>query len=524
MADRFWALSPLDFRYYGGDKRIFDRLYPYVSEDAYIKYQLKVEATLASMLAERDWNVCTKEQASEIIRACSEVTAEDVYKEEEKVHHIVRALVNCIQARVSPQARPYVHLFATSNDITDTANALRLKDLTLNVILLDLLELERLLISYAKEYAEVPQIGRTHGKHAEPVTFGFYLATYADRLLGRIRKIIDGAENLRGKFSGSVGAYNALSLLDQDDPALFEKQLLGKLGLRPSDGSISTQIVEPEYVTDLAFAIISSFSVLANMADDIRHLHRTEIAEVQERYEVQDVGSSTMPHKVNPRDFEHVKSMWKATMPRMVTVFMDQISEHQRDLTNSASGRFLIESFVAFDYSVVRLASALKKLDVNRKKMLGNLEMSKDRIIAEPLYILLAMKGFSEAYNHVRELVAESEKSGDPLATLMWKDPTIKPILNELDTYQLAILEDPSKYVGASAQRARVVAQQAEDEITMILSRYVPGIVDDKSLTRLRSERRPSYSYMEPVQREVVEASDRLGRHDQASRSRHEYS
>ncbi len=521
MADRFWALSPLDFRYYGGDKRIFDRLYPYVSEDAYIKYQLKVEATLASVLAER--RVCTKEQASEIIRACSQVTADDVYKEEERVHHIVRALVNCIQARVSPQARPYVHLFATSNDITDTANALRLKDLTINVIMPDLIELERLLITLARDYAEVPQIGRTHGKHAEPITFGFYLATYTDRLLGRIRKIADGADNLRGKFSGSVGAYNALSLLDREDPALFEKQLLSKLGLRPSDGSISTQIVEPEYVTDLAFAIISSFSVLANMADDVRHLHRTEIAELQERYGVQDVGSSTMPHKVNPRDFEHVKSMWKATMPRMITVFMDQISEHQRDLTNSASGRFLVESFVAFDYSVVRLASALRKIDVDRRKMLSNLETSRDRIIAEPLYILLAMKGFSEAYNHVRELVAESERTGTSLADLMWKDPTIKPILNELNTYQSGILKDPSKYVGASSQRARVVAQQAEDEITMILSRY-PGIVDDKSPTRLRNERRPSYSYMGAVQHEVVEASDRLGRHEHAGRTRHDFS
>src|SRR5437773_44739 len=209
MADRFWAVSPLDFRYYGADKRLFDRLHQYVSEEAYIKYQLKVEATLALTLADR--HVCTKEHANEIVRACERVTASEVYAEEQKEHHVVRALVNCIQRKVSPSAQSYVHLFATSNDITDTANALRLKDLTINVILPDLVELVQRLISLVKEYDNVPQIGRTHGKHAEPITFGFALATYVSRLLGRIQSIINSANNLRGKFSGSVGAYNALS-------------------------------------------------------------------------------------------------------------------------------------------------------------------------------------------------------------------------------------------------------------------------------------------------------------------------
>ncbi len=521
MEGRFWTASPLDFRYYGADKQIFERLYPYVSESAYIKYQLKVEATLATMLA--DWKVCTKEQANEIVEACERVSPSDVYEEEQRVHHVVRAMVNCVQKEVSASARPFVHLFATSNDITDTATALRLKDLTINVIMPDLVDLEELLISLARQYADVPQIGRTHGKHAEPVTFGFYIATYVDRLLGRIKKIVDSAENLRGKFSGSVGAYNGLSLLNREDPALFEKQLLDKLGLRPSDGSISTQIVEPEYVTDLAFAIISSFSVLANMADDIRHLHRTEIAEVQERYGVQDVGSSTMPHKVNPRDFEHVKSMWKATMPRMITVFMDQISEHQRDLTNSASGRFLTESFITFDYSVARLSAALKKIDVDKMKMRSNLESSRDRIISEPLYILLAMNGFSDAYNHVRELVEESERTNTALTELIRKDPGIQPILNDLKQDQLEVLRDPSRYVGASGQRARIVAQQAEDEIGMILSRYMKGTVDGSSVGDFRNKRRPSYAHMGTVQQEFIAANDER-QHNLAGKTRSNFS
>jgi len=523
VSDRFWAVSPLDFRYYGADKPLFERLHQYVSEEAYIKYQLEVEATLARMLSDPRWPLCKREDSEEIVKACKQVTVSEVYEEEQRVHHIVRALVNCIQRKVSSRAQPYVHLFIISHDTADTAHALRLKDLTINIIMPDLVELEQLLVSLVRKYSEVPQIGRTHGKHAEPITFGFALAVYVSRLSERIERIVESAKNLRGKFSGSVGAYNALSLLDPIDPALFEKHLLGKLGLKPSDGSISTQIVEPEYVTDLTYAIISCFSVLANLADDIRHLHRTEIAEVQQIYQVQDVGSSTMPHKVNPRNFEHVKSMWKMTMPRIITVFMDQISEHQRDLTNSASGRFITELFVAFDYSVTRLTSALKKIQVNEIKMRSNLEESKDRIIAEPLYILLAMKGFPEAYNHVRELVAESEDKHKPLADLISSDPTILPILSKLRPDQLEILKDPTRYVGASSQRALAVADNAEAKMTMILAPYVQGVVDDSSLARLRDKSRPSYSFIGTFPNELVAASDSR-QHHFTSKSRTDFS
>lgn len=469
----YWCVSPLDFRYYGNDDNAFKRLEPYVSEESFIKYQLKVEQALAAEL--EHWKVCSHEQAEEIIKACNQVTANEVYNEEKKVHHNVRALVYCIQRKVSESARPYVHLFATSNDILDTANALRLKELTSHVIVPDLIRLQQLLISQAKEYADLPQIGRTHGKHAEPITYGFFLANYVDRLSMRIRKVIETMNELRGMFSGAVGAYNAISLMEPNDPALFEVNLLSRLGLRPSESSISTQVIQPEYVTDLAYAITSCFSVLANLADDIRHLHRTEIQEVQEIYQVDDVGSSTMPHKVNPRNFEHVKSMWKEFMPRMVTRFMDQISEHQRDLTNSASSRFLIEMLVAFDYSVNRMESALNKISVYKEKMRENLESNTDRIIAEPLYILLAMNGFSDAYNYVRTLVKRSIDNKVPLSRLIWEDEKIKPYLSKLTSAQKEILRDPTQYRGAAPQRTRVACDLAQ----MVMETYLLRLPTD---------------------------------------------
>ena len=139
--------------------------------------------------------------------------------------------------------------------------------------------------------------------------------------------------------------------------------------LKPAE--ISTQIIPPEPLSDFIHTLVSSFSVLANFSDDMRHLQRSEIAEVGEAFEEEQVGSSTMPQKRNPINFENVKSMWKAFMPRMLTVYMDGISEHQRDLTNSCSQRYLPELLVAFDSSIRRMINVSSRLKVDKKNILS---------------------------------------------------------------------------------------------------------------------------------------------------------
>ncbi|GAG39020.1 unnamed protein product, partial [marine sediment metagenome] len=252
-------------------------------------------------------------------------------------------------------------------------NALRYKNATCNVILPDMIALEKTWIEAARREAGTTQIGRTHGQHAEPITFGFALAGYVNRWGSRILKIRESTEMLVGKFSGAVGAYNASSLLIKN-PEGFEADLLKELGLTAA--RMSTQVVPPEPTTDFVESIISSFGVLANYADDMRHLQRTEIGEVGEPFESQQVGSSTMPQKRNPINFENIKSTWKKFMPQMTTVFMDQISEHQRDLTNSLSQRYIPELLVMFDSSVRRANRISKKLRVDPANMKRNFEMS----------------------------------------------------------------------------------------------------------------------------------------------------
>ncbi|MCZ6679418.1 MAG: lyase family protein [Candidatus Poribacteria bacterium] len=461
------AVSPLDFRYYGGSEAFMKKLLPYVSEAAYVKYQAKVEAALVRTLAKH--GICSHDIADEVERAATAVTAAEVYEEQARIRHNIRSLVNVMQRKISPKARPYVHLFATSADILDTASALRFKDLTRKVVLPDLIEFEQRLIELARAHAETVQIGRTHGQHAEPITFGYALALYVSRIGNRIELIDQTSQNLRGQFSGAVGAFNGLSLITEN-PEQIEADLLAQLGLRPSDTHTSTQCIEPEFMTDLAHAITSTYTILANFADDIRHLYRTEIAEITKKYNPQLVGSSTMPHKLNPETFENVKSLWKAFMPRMITVYMDGILEHQRDLTNSASSRFLTELFTAFDYSIYRLIRALDEMEVKSENMRRNLEMSAGDTVAEPIYLLTAYYGFPEAYVHTRELIAQVHQTGRTLTELLWEDETMRPFLDKLTDAQREALRDATRYIGASVQRTHATCDEWEKRVRRVLA------------------------------------------------------
>ncbi|MHC4399141.1 MAG: lyase family protein [Planctomycetota bacterium] len=467
----FDAASPFDSRYYLIDREFFDEVSPYASEAAQVRYLAKVEAALAATLA--DIGVCPREAAREIAEACDDVKPEEVYEEEQRIQHNIRALANCIRKRLSPSSRAYVHLFATSNDVTDTARAMCLKDLTRHVVLPGLADLVRGLIEMARGHADAPQMGRTHGKHAVPITFGFAIALYVSRLGQRMERIAEGAENLRGKFAGAVGGYNTLSLFRPADPAEIERILMEKVGLKPPE--VSSQIVQPEYVTDYVYALCSAWGVVANLADDFRHLLRSEIHEVRARIESdlesKVVGSSTMPHKVNPKDFENVKSSWKAYMPRIVTLLMDQISEHQRDLTNSMSGRFVIEFVAAFAYAVrrARLALAAAVPDVGRMREI--LDAGKDAVVAEPLYILLSMAGHPDAHEKARVLSKESVVTGRPLSQVIQEDPSLQEYLERLSPENRAILKDPAKYVGATPQRTKAICEHWEGRLPALLDR-----------------------------------------------------
>jgi len=451
----FSALSPLDHRYRMANPDLYAHLSRYLSEEAYVRYQLQVEAALVEAFAAR--GLCPPHVADQVKAAAAQVTAADVHRHEQITRHNIRALVNALSERVSPEARPFIHLTATSADVMDTARALQYRDAARHVVVPKLKEVLRAFIAIAQREAHTPQMGRTHGQHAVPITFGFAMAEDVSRLGGRIVAVEQAAQRLPGKMAGAVGAYNAARLL-VPDPDVFEREVLGRLGLEPADHS--TQVVEPEYGADFAHALVTAFGVLANAADDIRHLQRTEIGEVGEAFDAHQVGSSTMPHKRNPWNFEHVKSLWKAMLPRIMTVYMDQISEHQRDLTNSASGRFFPELMAGLVLAADRMARELARLGVDRERMARNMAGSLEMVVAEPLYVLLAAHGHPAAHEEVRRLTLEAERTGQPLRELAARSLSLAPYMAQWTPEQRRVIDEPAMYLGMAAEKALAVCRR----------------------------------------------------------------
>jgi adenylosuccinate lyase len=462
----FRNISPIDHRYSISEEAVFNSLVPWISEEASIAACVKAEIALVTAhLSIRGALGPDKRRALE--EAAASVDPAEVYAEEEKTRHNIRALVNVLKKKVPPDLAPLVHLGATSVDILDTGFSYRIRGLTGEVVLPLLRRLELLLCAFVEREAETPQVGRTHGQHAVPITVGFALAEYVSRLGKSILKIKELSAGLRGKLSGAVGAYNATAMIVRD-PEELERRYLAELGLEPSEHA--TQLVEPEYLLRLLLEFNVAFGIVANLADDLRNLQRSEIGELREGFSADQVGSSTMPQKRNPWNSEHVKSLWKAFMPRATTFFMDQISEHQRDLTNSASQRFIADYITGLCLALSRMASVVEGLRVDRERLLSNLRGGPGvpgGILAEPAYILLAETGVSDAHEVIRRITLRAEREGLSFAAALAGEPeTLARISGKLAELglvpeaaeALSFFECPELYRGLSVRKAKAIA------------------------------------------------------------------
>jgi adenylosuccinate lyase len=461
----FQNISPLDHRYSLSEKTVFEGLAAWLSEEAAVAACVKTETALC--LAHLRLRGHLSDGLREGVEAGAEsVGAEEIYAEEEKTQHHIRALVNVMKKKFPAEAAPFIHLGATSADILDTSFAYGMKNATLAVVLPLLEKLEDLLCDVAEREAETPQVGRTHGQHAVPITVGFAFAEYVSRLGKSIAEIERRADDLRGKLSGAVGAYNAMAMIS-DDPEALERAFLAEMGLLPSEHS--TQLAEPEYVLRLLLEMNVAFGIIANLADDLRHLQRSEIGELREGFGLQQVGSSTMPQKRNPWNCEHVKSLWKAFSPRVGTFFMDQISEHQRDLTNSASRRFTADYVTGFALAVSRMTSVVAGLGVDRERLAANLNAGgiPGGVMAEPAYILLAENGENDAHEIIRQITLKAEKEqcsffealesdGEAWRRVKAQMVTLGLVAGEQEA--AAFFAHPENYRGLAVKKARELA------------------------------------------------------------------
>lgn len=448
LVELFDMLSPLDFRTLRKDRE----LVPFLSESGFIATKLQVELALVRVLARR--GRCTPGVLSEVEAACPLVTTDEVYELEDRTGHDIRALVQSLRARLSDQAKPFVHLGATSFDVIDTARALMYREATYRVVFPRLRNLLSVLLTLAEREADTVQVGRTHGQHAVPITFGFGIAGYVNRLGDCVCHLDVCAGELRGKFSGAVGAGNAASLFF-DDPRAFEREVLSELGFEPYRHS--TQVAPPEAAMRLLFEYQLVAGVLANLADDMRHLARTEIDEVGEAVSEEQDGSSTMPHKINPINFENIKSVWKIVVGKLVTVLLDQISEHQRDLTNSASARTYGELIAYVAAATSRAARVMGKLRLNRQALERNLHLQKGLVMAEPLYLLLSALGHTDAHGKSKRLSRQALREGKTFTEVVYGDPELASYLGQFTGRQRELFKDPARYTGVAGTVTRDV-------------------------------------------------------------------
>ena len=458
--DVFDNFSVLDYRYW------MEKLVPYLSGNAYTSYLLQVEQAIVKKQAQ--YGMCEQSVVDEVEEAVKHVRSARVEIREKETRHDIIALVVEIQELVSPEAKPYIHRFATSYDIIDTARAMMYRDLVNEVLVPQIKQFMRVLIELAREEAATPQMGRTHLQHAIPITYGFSVASTIARLGDCLESLQYLVTKLRGKFSGPVGAYNSQALLLKRrkldiTPKQMEVEVLDSVGVKP--GLHSRQIVMPEPVERVLNELVLISGAVANLAQDCRILQMTEVGEVAEDFEEGQMGSSAMSFKRNPIGHEGTLSLNKIVGPRILTVILDLISDLQRDLSNSASSRTYFEMVAYVAFMLDRMTRIMSKIHVDRERMLENMKLSYGVYAAEPLRSLLADMGimsYAAAYKLTQRISMYCTSNKVRFQDAMMIEPEVVACLEQLSDEIRDMLLYETAYTGESEQSTLDVCEYWE--------------------------------------------------------------
>jgi adenylosuccinate lyase len=354
----------------------------------------------------------------EEVKARAEVDAERIAEIEEETNHDVVAFLRNVSETAGEAAR-WVHLGVTSSDVVDTAWALLLKEAG-GKLVEGIDALRAALAKRAREHRKTPMIGRTHGVHAEPTTFGLKLAVFWEEL-GRDReRLVRAVEGISvGKVSGAVGTFAHL------DPEI-EEGACRRLGLTPA--RISTQILQRDRHAELGFAIAVTGATLEKLALEVRHLHRTEVREVQESFGGKQAGSSSMPHKRNPVRCERVSGLARVLRAHAVVALENVPLWHERDISHSSAERIILPEATSLLHFLLReMTEIVSGLTVNPARMRENLDRSRGLTQSQPLLLALVRSGMSRdgAYRVVQELSARVRAGDGDLAAVARAHPEV---------------------------------------------------------------------------------------------------
>jgi len=386
-------------------------------ENKFAKW-LQVEIAVCEAWAEM--GVIPREELSKIKLA--RVNLKRMEEILQETHHDVTAFLGSVSESLGEESR-FVHLGLTSNDIIDTALGLQLLEAA-EILSEDIKELITVLARQAIKHKYTTMIGRTHGIHAEPISFGFKLALWTDEMRRNLQRLSEAQKVIAvGKISGAVGTYATLS------PELEEKAC-ARLGLAPAP--ISNQVLQrdrhAQFVTTLA--IIASS--LEKFATEIRGLQKTETREVEEPFATGQTGSSAMPHKRNPELCERVCGIARLMRGYALTSMENIALWHERDISHSSAERIILpDSCLVLDYALAIFTSVMKGLVVYPQKMKRDLELTKGLIFSQRVMLALISKGLSrqEAYKMVQRNAMKAWKGSKNFLTLLKVDAEVCAVL-----------------------------------------------------------------------------------------------
>ncbi len=404
---------------------------------------LQVEVASASAMAEVG---LIPEDAARDIAACPGVHAERVDEIERTTQHDVIAFTTAMAEQVGLSAR-WLHFGLTSSDVLDTALALQMRE-ACGLILTDLQGLLEAVAERAREHRDTPMIGRTHGVHAEPMTFGLKLALWYEELRRNVVRLERAREIISvGKISGAVGTY---AHLEPD----IEQRVCAALGLTPAP--VASQVVQRDRHAELLSAMAIAGASIEKFALEVRGLQKTEIGEVEEGFAKGQKGSSAMPHKRNPIGCEQLTGLARVLRANAVAAFENVALWHERDISHSSVERVIIpESFIVLDHMLRRFTRIVRALVVHPDRMLDNLGRSRGVVFSGTVLLELAKRGVSreQAYEWVQRTAMRSHDDQLDFKTLLAADADVMGVLSLDDLEQAFDLDQQLRHVGPIVDR-----------------------------------------------------------------------
>ena len=432
-------INPVETRYRTKIAEIF-------TEEKKLENWLKVEAVLAK--AHAKWGNIPQESAEEICKKANlnYVKLNRVKEIDNEIHHDLMAMVKALSEQCEGNAGKYIHLGATSYDIEDTATGLQLKE-AITYITNSLKKLLIELIKVIQDKKSLVCIGRTHGQHAIPTTYGMRFGVWAyeiDRHLDRLKETLNRISY--GKMSGAVGNMASFG----EKGIEIQNFITKELGLNPT--LITNQIIQRDRHAEVLFLTALIGQSLAKVARQFRVLQRNEIAEMFEPFKKTQVGSSTMPHKRNPHKSERICSLARVLKSNIIPALDNIILEDERDLTNSANERIIFaENFILLDFMIIQLTSIIQEVEFDEERIEENLNLTKGACLSEKIMLNLVEKGIGRQEGHeiLRKAAIKAKKENRFIKEILLENGNITESFtkDEIDD-----LLNPHNYIGKSLE------------------------------------------------------------------------